>query len=67
MNKIKKITEDSETLKDLLNEIYFFVAMKHRACDPWREALDSWQERVENVTKWKAFNQIEKFNKSKRA
>lgn len=48
----------------LLNEIYVFVAMKHRACDPWREALDEWQSKVESLTGWNAYNEIENHRKS---
>ena len=50
----------SDRLLALLNEAYIFIAMKHRACDPWRNALDNWQERVEKQTGWSAFDQIEK-------
>ena len=49
-----------DALLALLNEAYIFIAMKHRACDPWRNALDEWQERVEKQTGWSAFDQIEK-------
>jgi hypothetical protein len=47
----------------LLNEIYVFVAMKHRACDPWREALNSWQDRVESLTGWDAYEEIETYKR----
>jgi len=49
----------SGDLLALLNEAYVFIAMKHRACDPWRKALDDWQDRVEKQTGWRAFDQIE--------
>ena len=48
----------------LLNEMYVFVAMKHRACDPWRETLDKWQEKVETLTGWNAFGEIENHRKN---
>jgi hypothetical protein len=48
----------------LLNEIYVFIAMKHRACDPWRVALDEWQSKVESLTGWNAYDEIEKFTNS---
>lgn len=50
----------SGDLLALLNEAYVFIAMRHRACDPWRKALDDWQARVEEHTGWSAFDQIKK-------
>jgi hypothetical protein len=37
--------------------------MKHRACDPWRESLDKWQSKVEKLTGWNAFEEIENHKK----
>ena len=51
-------------LLDLLNEAYVFIAMRHKACNPWRVALDDWQARVEKQTGWSSFDQIEKFNQN---
>jgi hypothetical protein len=48
----------------LLNEMYVFVAMKHRACDPWRETLNEWQAKVESLTGWDAYTEIENHKKS---
>ena len=55
---------DNEELIRLLNEAYVFIAMKHRACDPWRESLDAWQGKVESITNWNAYEEIEKYNES---
>jgi hypothetical protein len=49
--------------RDLLREIYIFVAMKHRATDPWRKALNRWRAKVEQRHGWKPFEQIEKSRK----
>jgi len=56
--------QDSIDRDILLNEIYVFVAMKHRACDPWREALDEWQSKVERLTGWDTYTEIENHKKS---
>ena len=59
-NDITEMKTLGEAL-DLLKEAYVFIAMKHRACDPWRNALDDWQSRVEVFTDWKAFEEIKNF------
>lgn len=52
-----------DTKTELLREIYIFIAMKHRACNPWRIALDEWQEKVEKECGFNAFEEIEKDRK----
>jgi hypothetical protein len=56
--------QDAIDRDTLLNEMYVFVAMKHRACDPWRNALDEWQFKVEKLTGWNAYEEIENHRKN---
>lgn len=56
--------QDSVDRDMLLNEIYVFVAMKHRPCDPWRESLDEWQSKVERLTGWNAYEEIRNHRRS---
>jgi len=55
--------EELGELKALLEDAYVFFAMKHKACRPWGEAHDQWLDKVEAITKWKPFDQIEKHRK----
>lgn len=52
-----------ETLLELLNEAYVFMGMPHKSLNPWREALDDWKNRVEELTKWNHFEEVEKHRK----
>lgn len=56
-----------DEMERLLEEIYVFIAMKHKACDPWRIALDEWQSKVEDLTGWDAYQTIEKFRKNEKS
>lgn len=62
MTKNKEKTADRDELLNLLSEIYVFAAMKHKACDPWRKALDKWVDRVEALTGWDTFEEIKKLH-----
>jgi hypothetical protein len=55
---------NNDELIGLLKEAYVFIAMKHKAFDPWRVSLDTWQEKVESITNWNAYEEIEKYNES---
>lgn len=52
---------ESSGLLALLNEAYVFISLRHKAHNPWRNALDDWQSRVESKTGWNSFEEIEKF------
>jgi hypothetical protein len=48
---------------ELLREMYVWISIKHRAGNPWRNAFDVWQKKVEQLTGWDSFSEIEKWRK----
>ena len=50
---------------ELLKEMYIFVAMRHKATDPWRNALDEWQKKVESLTGWNDYETIKDWMENK--
>ena len=55
------LQEEIATYKELLLDPYVFFAMQHKACRPWRKTHDAWLDRVEALTGWEPFDQIEQY------
>lgn len=51
-------------LEILLNEAYVFLGMPNKALQPWRQSLGEWQERVEDETGWKHYDEVQKYDKA---
>ena len=57
-------TDTLDRLFLLLNEVYLFLGMRHKALNPWRIALDEWQAKVEQETGWSHLSEVKKFEQN---
>ena len=58
---LQALQAENAAYKALLLDPYVFFAMQHKACRPWRVAHDAWLDRVEALTGWEPFDQIEQY------
>lgn len=54
----RQLERELADASELLKEMYVFVAMRHKATQPWRNALDEWQKKVEALTGWSDYETI---------
>ncbi len=60
----EQICEKYRAMLKLLNEAYVFIGMRHKALAPWQNASDVWLQKVEELTGWNHFEQVELFRKT---